>query len=183
MSVYTVVYFDIEQIEPPMVGRQSPSFWVLRGLHGWCGSRTCCSLVMWLGQKGVSSNVDFWLNFFCLQRSGGYLNQVNIEYVKKDTYILHVESNQANLYWCKWNFTSVSRRSVWPSPWHNIVHIQLQYIYILMYPHFMDQSFVFRSLWNLDKHFEGLLLLFWGRLNLPSFLTFFFFFFRESWRV
>ena len=26
MFVYTVVYFDIEQIEPPMVGRQSPSF-------------------------------------------------------------------------------------------------------------------------------------------------------------
>ena len=127
---------------------QSPSFWgPFRGLHGWCGSRTCCSLVMRLG-------LDFWLNFSPAKK-WGYLNQVNIEYVKKDTYHhlpMLVESNQANLYWCKWNFASVSRRSVWPSPWHNIVHIQLQYICILIYPHLMDQSFVFRSLCNLDFH-------------------------------
>lgn len=86
----------------------------------------------------------------------GYLNQVNIEYVKKDTYTTY-------LCWLKaTKLISIGASGILQAfrgdlyghhHGHNIVHIQLQYIYILIYPHFMDQSFVFvRSLCNLDFH-------------------------------
>ena len=60
MFVYTVVYFDIEQIEPPMVGRQSPSF---------KGSFSRSAWLMWLSHLLQPCDAA-WDGIFRLQRSG-----------------------------------------------------------------------------------------------------------------